>query len=168
YVDDDYSFEPENNTEFYEPYGALLPAGQARLLRLWDDLGIPHERSKQLHNYVLPIIGFDIDPNAMTVTLPSESRDKFLAALDDFCNILPGHRRRTLGEFQSFAGYANWTFNVYPLLKPGLASLYDKMAGKTHKHAGIYINASIVHDLRWMSQHIRNSSGVHFLEASSW
>ncbi|KAE9403348.1 hypothetical protein BT96DRAFT_495295 [Gymnopus androsaceus JB14] len=32
----------------YEPYGELFPRKQARLLCLWDDLGIPHKWKKQV------------------------------------------------------------------------------------------------------------------------
>ncbi|KAL1950137.1 hypothetical protein VTO73DRAFT_5260 [Trametes versicolor] len=137
YIDNDYSFDVDTNTTF-------LPSGQARLLRLWDELGVPHDRAKQVANYILPIIGFNVDPNTMIVTLPDDAQQKLLAAIDDFCDLSPGNHRRSLHDFQSFAGYANWWFNIFPLLKPGLASLYAKLAGKTSKHTGIYVNAAII------------------------
>jgi len=37
YVDDVFSYDFEDNLEWYEPYRKLLPNKQTRLLRLWDD-----------------------------------------------------------------------------------------------------------------------------------
>jgi hypothetical protein len=48
YVDDDFSYEFEGELELYEPYEAWLPAKQTQLLKLWDELGIPHEEHKQV------------------------------------------------------------------------------------------------------------------------
>ncbi|KAF7328039.1 RNase H domain-containing protein [Mycena kentingensis (nom. inval.)] len=87
YVDDSYGWEYEHNFLYYTPYDAHMPAKQVKLLLLWDYLGIPHKRAKQLHGSSLPIIGFEIDPNAMTITLPpSSSRPHIL------CQRLYRHR----------------------------------------------------------------------------
>ena len=48
YVDDTFSWEFTNNFLWYEPYTCHFPAKQALLLQLWDELGIPHEQSKQV------------------------------------------------------------------------------------------------------------------------
>ncbi|KIJ38677.1 hypothetical protein M422DRAFT_176190 [Sphaerobolus stellatus SS14] len=58
---------------WYEPYKKDLPAKQTQLLQLWDELGIPHEEPKQLWGTKLTIIGFDVDPNAMTITMPHQA-----------------------------------------------------------------------------------------------
>lgn len=168
YVDDDFGFAIVGSVQWYEPYQRYFPTPQARLLLLWDDLGIPHELPKQLHGRSLPIIGFEVDPNAMTVTLPEEGRHRLISAIDDFSSLAPGDRRRSLGEFQSFTGYANWAFNVYPLLKPALSNIYEKMAGKSDRHAGIYVNSAVIRDLQWMRDHIVRSPGVHLLSANAW
>ncbi|OBZ74757.1 hypothetical protein A0H81_05566 [Grifola frondosa] len=168
YVDDDFGFEEEGLVLFYQPYATYLPAKQVRLLLLWDEVGLPHERKKQEYGQVLTIIGFEVDPNAMTVTLPIESRTKLVNALRDFCRVPPGNRRRSLAEFQSLAGYVNWAFNVYPLLKPGLCNLYAKMSCKVNRHAGIYLNTSITRELTWIANHVEMSDGIHFLSALEW
>jgi hypothetical protein len=51
---------------------------QVRLLELWDEIGLPYEDKKQELGPILRIIGFDVDPNAMTVTIPHEARSDFL------------------------------------------------------------------------------------------
>ncbi|OBZ71265.1 hypothetical protein A0H81_08358 [Grifola frondosa] len=168
YVDDSFGFELDSRVEFYLPYRMYLPAKQAKLLCLWDQIGLPHERKKQECGPVLTIIGFDVDPNAMTVTLLQEGRIKLLEAIRSFTDVSSIRKRCPLAEFQSFAGYANWAFNVYPLLKPGLCNLYSKMAGKDNRRAGLFINAAIVRDLNWMASHIESSSGIHFLDALEW
>ncbi|KAH9858114.1 hypothetical protein C2E23DRAFT_865081 [Lenzites betulinus] len=168
YVDDDFGFALISDVSWYEPYNQFFPTPQARLLRLWDELGVPHERAKQLHGTSLPIIGFLVDPNAMTVTLPEEGKTRLLEAIDGFCDLSPGNRRRTLAEFQAFTGYANWSFNVYPLLKPALSNIYEKMAGKTEQRAGIYVNAAVANDLVWLRHHVVNASGIRLLDANAW
>ncbi|KAH9857232.1 hypothetical protein C2E23DRAFT_900451 [Lenzites betulinus] len=165
YVDDDFGFARVGDVEWYPPYQRYFPTPQARLLSLWDELGVPHEQPKQLHGLVLPVIGFEVDPNAMTVTLPSEGRERLVAAIDDFCVLTAGNRRRSLAEFQAFTGYANWAFNVYPLLKPALSNVYEKMSGKVDRRAGIYVNAAVVRDLQWLKKHVLRAPGVHLLDA---
>jgi hypothetical protein len=51
----------------------------------------------------------------MTVSIPDDAREKFLQRVTEFIDVTGTDRRHTLREFQSLAGYANWTFNVYPL-----------------------------------------------------
>ncbi|KAI0822598.1 hypothetical protein BC628DRAFT_1456958 [Trametes gibbosa] len=104
----------------------------------------------------------------MSVTLPDEGRSRLLAAIDDFCNLSPGNRCHSLAAFQAFTGYANWAFNVFPLLKPALSNVYDKVAGKSDRHAGIYVNAAILRDLRWLRSHVVNAPGIHLLTANIW
>ncbi|KAI0350282.1 hypothetical protein OH77DRAFT_1524983 [Trametes cingulata] len=168
YVDDSAGFALLGDVQWYAPYSMYMPTQQARLLTLWDDIGIPHERPKQLADLKLPYIGFLIDPNRMSVTLPDVSKSELLRDIEEFASLAPGKRRRTLAEFQAFAGYVNWCFNVFPLLQPALARVYDKMAGKSSRHAGIYLNQGILGDLRWLADHVRASPGVLLLDACAW
>ncbi|SJK99655.1 uncharacterized protein ARMOST_02963 [Armillaria ostoyae] len=70
YVDDSFSWEFVDKKTWYSPYHKLLPTKQTSLLKLFDELSVPHEEEKQLYGDILTIIGFDIDPNAMTITMP--------------------------------------------------------------------------------------------------
>ncbi|KAI0350122.1 hypothetical protein OH77DRAFT_1525152 [Trametes cingulata] len=168
YVDDNTGVALHGDVEWYAPYAAYLPTLQARLLTLWDELGVPHDRAKQLAGPTLPYIGFQVNPNAMTVTLPPEAKAKLLQAIRDFATIRPGNRHHKLGEFQAFAGYVNWALNVLPLLRPTLSNVYDKMVGKSANHAGIYVNSAIVRDLQWLAHHVEFAPGMHFLDADAW
>ena len=47
-VDDNFGWEFEGKTSYYEPYKKHMPTKQVRLLRLWDELGIPHDEEKQV------------------------------------------------------------------------------------------------------------------------
>jgi hypothetical protein len=71
---------------WYEPYHKLLPAKQAKLLLLWDELRISHKESKQVFGSSLMIIGFDINPNTMTITMPDHdtAQTDLLTALRAF------------------------------------------------------------------------------------
>lgn len=165
YVDDSFSWDFADNVLFYEPYKKFLPAKQTRLLQLWDELGIPHEERKQVFGCPLTIIGFDVDPNAMTITMPPQRRSDLIAAVREFAK--PG-QRRPLREFQRLAGWCNWSLNAYPLLRPGLSLMYSKMAGKSRAHEPIWISASLARELSWFANQIEGSDGIHILRAKEW
>ncbi|KAL1698142.1 hypothetical protein EV121DRAFT_297515 [Schizophyllum commune] len=141
------------------------PSKQVAFLCLLDELGIPHERPKQLYGEQLEIIGFVIDPNAMTITMSASSKSKLIAALRGF--TLP-HTRRSLREFQQVGGWCNWSFNVHPLLRPGLCTLYHKMRGKTQSNATIRVSARLCRELLWMADHMSHLPGVRMLELDEW
>ena len=84
YVDDTFSFEVASDSTYYKPYHSFSPTKQTHLLHLWDELGIPHEKEKQEFGPVLRIIGFQVDPNAMTVTMDQESREELLLLIRNF------------------------------------------------------------------------------------
>ena len=168
YVDDNFGFERAEALMFHARLGCRLPSQQARLLDLWDDIGLPYEDRKQEFGPTLRIIGFVMDPNAMTVTIPDDARAKFLSSISDFINISNTDRRRTLREFQALAGYANWAFNVFPLGRPGLSTLYSKIAGKTRANARIYLNSGIIRELSWLSDYISAAPPVRIFSATSW
>jgi hypothetical protein len=165
YVDDSFSWEFADNMLWYEPYQKLLPAKQTQLLSLWDELHIPHEESKQVFGSPLMIIGFDVDPNAMTITMPAQSRSDLLTALREFAH--PG-QRRPLREFQRLAGWMNWALNAYPLLRPGMSSLYHKMSGKVHAHQLIWVSVSLCRELTWFAGRMEQSDGIHIMSSREW
>ena len=141
YVDDAFSWELASNMTFYTPYNKFLPTKQARLLFLFDEIGIPHEERKQVFGSPLPIIGFDVDPNLMTITMPPSARDELVSAIRIFANP---RQRRSLRDFQRLAGWVNWSLNVYPLLRPGLSSVYEKMCRGSYPFQKLSINNKVV------------------------
>ena len=165
YIDDSFSFERADQSIYYLPYQATYPAKQTRLLQLWDELGIPHNKAKQEFGPVLRIIGLEVDPNTMTVTMDVDARSELIQLIDTFA--IAG-RKCTLKEFQRIAGHVNWAFNVFPLLKPGLSAVYSKVAGKNRDLAYIRVNTLIIYELSWVARRISNSSGVHFLKSVEW
>ena len=147
YIDDNFSFEEEGNVIWYEPYKCYFPAKQTKLLTLWDEIALPHEKPKQEYGPVLRIIGFLVDPNLMRVSMEEEDKAKLLQRVTSFTATTPGGTRRTLREFQQLAGWVNWSFNVFPLLKPALANVYAKMSGKSQPHAKLFVSRAVVLDL---------------------
>ena len=87
YVDDTFSWEFADNLLWYQPYACSFPAKQTHLLQLWDELGIPHEHTKQLFGSPLTIVGLDVDANAMTITMPQQSRTDLVTALCGFAHV---------------------------------------------------------------------------------
>ena len=165
FVDDVYSFECAKEQQYYAPYQTVYPTKQARLLTLWDELGIPHDKEKQEFGSVLRIIGFEVDPNAMTVTMDAKGRADLIELIRAFA--VPG-KKWTLKEFQRVAGHINWALDVFPFLRPGLSALYAKTAGKERDLAVIRVNSAMVRELNWITHRVQHSSGIHFLKSVEW
>lgn len=165
YVDDAFSWDFAGNLELYEPYDAFLPEKQVRLLELWDELGIPHQQEKQLFGSELRIIGFLVNTEAMTITMPRESLVDLAGAIEKFAQR---GVRKPLRDFQKLGGWVNWALNVFPLLRPGLSTLYDKMSGKIHSEQLIWVSARLCRELQWIANHMKWSAGVRILEAREW
>ena len=134
YVDDTYSWEFANNILWYELYTFHFPAKQTCLLQLWDELGIPHECSKQLFGSWLTIVGLNVDVNMMTVTIPERSWRDLVEAMHAFVNV---GQCCLLCEFQRLAVWMNWSPNTYPLLQPSMSLLYNKIVGKVNTPANM-------------------------------
>ncbi|KIP09310.1 hypothetical protein PHLGIDRAFT_58459, partial [Phlebiopsis gigantea 11061_1 CR5-6] len=166
YMDDTFAVDPNPGLFWYEPYRTSFPAYQVRLLRLWDDLGIPHRQNKQLFGRQLTIIGFHVDSDAMTVSLPPATITELTAAIREF--VLGPQQRHALKKWQQLLGWINWGLNVRPLARPGLQSSYDKMRGKNFPRAGVWINNDVRRDLLWVASLFESGAPVHFLSARSW
>ena len=90
YSDDSYSIVKASSLVKYEPFNKFMPADQVTLMNLWMELGIPFKEEKQLFGSPLTIIGIEVDPNAMTFTLPQSKRIQLLTEIKKFCDI-PHH-----------------------------------------------------------------------------
>jgi len=165
YSDDNASFDVVGDVLYYEPYNRYFPAKQTCLLRLWDELNIPHAEKKQIYGPTLPFVGFDVDPNAMTISINDERRANLFEKVVLFAK--PG-KRHTLREFESLAGHINWSFAVFPLLKPCLSAVYAKTSGKSLSLAPIRVNNAICEELQWFLKHACLSNGILLLSTIAW
>lgn len=166
YMDDNFTAELAGSLRWYAKYGRLMPAGQATLLELWDELNISHRDSKQLHGPRLTIIGFEVGTLAFAFTLPA---DRKLALLDAISQFLSSPDcRRSLREWQQMVGWCNWALNVAPRLRPALQSSYAKLSRGSKPHARIFINKAVCRDLTWFSNILRDFDGRLFLKSSLW
>ena len=168
YIDDNFSFEEEGKVTWYAPYQCYFPTKQARLLCLWDEIGLPHEKSKQEYAPVLRIIGFMVDPALMCVSMDDDDKDQLIQRISDFIATALGGTSRTLREFQQLAGWINWSFNVFPLLKPALSNVYAKISGKSESHAKVFVSKAVVRDLEWFIAHMKQSDGVLLFGDMEW
>ena len=100
--------------------------------------------------------------------MDEEDRERLLQRVKDFMATAPGETRRSLREFQQLAGWINWSFNVFPLLKPALSNVYAKIGGKTGTHAKIFVSKGVVRDLSWYVSHVETSDGVYLFEDEDW
>lgn len=145
----------------YAPYHKLLPVKQTKLLLLFDELGVPHNERKQIYGASLTIISLNVDPNAMMITMPSDARCNLVTTVHSFTNA---HQCCTLKDFQCLVGWVNWALNAYPLLHPGLSSLYEKMF---HQGSQLFqqlsVSIAISNELQWLTNHVDRSDGVHII-----
>jgi len=137
---------------------------QARLLKLWDETGIPHKRKKQVYGKRLTILGIDVDVAEMTFTLLLESKTRLEQELVDWCQ--KGVRKR-VKEWKQIAGWINWALNVYPLLRPALNNVYAKIRGK-NQDVRVWANKAIKEDLEWVRRKVKESDGVLLLRSVLW
>ncbi|KIY49597.1 hypothetical protein FISHEDRAFT_72909 [Fistulina hepatica ATCC 64428] len=165
YVDDSFSWDFADNLEWYEPYQEYYPAKQACLLKLWDRIGIPHEKRKQEHGISLVVIGLLVDTSLMTISMPDHSHDDLVLALRGFA--VP-RQRRPLLHFQRLGGWVNWALNVHPLFKPGLSTLYAKIRGKEQTYLAIWVSVRLCRELLWIAEHLVSSHGVRMLKSRTW
>jgi hypothetical protein len=100
----------------------------------------------------------------MRVLMDEEDRIRLIRQVSEFLATAPGGTRRTLWEFQQLAGWMNWSFNVFPLLKPALSNVYEKIGGKTESHAKIFVSKAVIRDLDWFILHARKSDGIYLFE----
>lgn len=145
YVDDAYSWDYANHVQYYEPYNQVMPQNQVSLLRCFDVLGVMHEFLKQLSAPTLPVLGILVNSNELTFTMTLDTRQCLLASIDGFINS----KVKTLQACHALAGFINWSLNVFPCLRPGLASLYVKMSGTYLPNQKVHINEDVVQDLSW-------------------
>ena len=81
YMDNAWSYEMNSSLQLYKPYNEFYPSKQVQLLHLWDEISLPHEKSKQVFGPSLCIIGFDIDPCSMSISFPSEIKQALITAI---------------------------------------------------------------------------------------
>ena len=58
--------------------------------------------------------------------------------------------------------------NVLPWACPALTEMYRKMSGKVHANKGLYLNAQIHEDLKWLIDIIPATIGIRFIDAGLW
>jgi hypothetical protein len=167
YMDDAWSYDMNPSLCLYEPYNEFYPSKQVQLLQLWDEISLPHEKSKQLFGAALRIIGLDIDPHSMAISFLPEIKQALVLAIREFTDTTIS-RRRSLVQWQRLIGWINWSLNVFPLLRPALQSSYAKIAGKLIPKATIYLNQAVITDLRWLADTIDMSDGLCLLKSVAW
>jgi hypothetical protein len=156
YMDDSFGIDEEDNLMWYQNYKKDMPANQVKLLSLWDELGIPHQPHKQLFGTSLTLIGIYVNPNGLIFTLPKQALDELLQEIEDFMFWSENKHGASwlLRRWQRLAGWMNWSFNVFPLLKPVLNRLYPKIVGKDCPLTKIWVNNAIREDLKWATHHM--------------
>ena len=157
YVDDNFGWEFEGKKQYYKLYKKHMPAKQAKLLTLWDELGIPHEEDKQLSGPCLPILGYEVDANKMTVNVPDEKKKKVV-------QLLRSHAREgkpyTVKDLQTAAGSVNSTLSLYPQIRPGLHVLFNEMAKQEPGATKLKVTKDVARTLSGLASFLENAPPV--------
>ncbi|KIJ43077.1 hypothetical protein M422DRAFT_170302 [Sphaerobolus stellatus SS14] len=167
YMDNTFNYKMNPELEYYRPYNRSYPKKQVALLRLWDEIGLPHSVKKQEFGSSLVIIGFHVDPVCMSLSIPYSARMEMVTAIRQFLDTTHS-RRHPLKQWQQLLRWGNWALNVFPLLRPALQLSYLKIAGKTWPNAGIVLNCSVMRDLSWFADRVESTHGLHFFEDVEW
>ena len=93
------------------------------MLLLWDELNVLHAKKKQVYGPKIPYVGFNVDPNVMSISLSAEHRAELITKVQDFERVGAGH--------------ISWFIPVWPLLHPCLSAMYVKIVGKTEWLAAV-------------------------------
>jgi hypothetical protein len=83
YVDDAFSYDPDEELAFYAPYKSFYPRKQVAFQRLFDEVRIPHEK-KQEFGHELVIIGLEVSLESMSIVMPLEKRKKLAEEIERF------------------------------------------------------------------------------------
>ncbi len=62
----------------------------------------------------------------------------------------------------------NWSLNVFPLLKPALCNVYEKISGRHEAYKKLYLNEAVKGDLEWFLRHIQTSPASSSLMPLDW
>ena len=93
YVDDVFSHKFQDTMVLYPRYRMLLPRNQQCLLSCFNNLAVPHDCPKQTHDVSQPVIGMLVDAGAMSITMPADTKDLLVRAIDAFCSLRPRTKR---------------------------------------------------------------------------
>lgn len=146
--------------------GRQWPHRQVQLLVLWELIACPFEDHKQDHGEVLKIIGFWVDVNAGSISLPPDSVPDIVAKIELFLDT--PNWSSDLWSWQHLAGHLNWLLNVLPWGCPALTEMYQKISGKNWSHCSVPINAAVIADLTWLKTIIPSAIGIQFTDISLW
>ena len=128
------------------PNNEWYPKKQVVLLHLYDKLGLPHAKKKQLFGQTLDIIGLHVNPHDMISSMSDVSRNELTSTVCQFIDTSKNHRC-LLMEWQCILGWINWGLNVYPLACPALQLAYSNISGKQIGHTPSFLNREVIHIL---------------------
>jgi hypothetical protein len=165
YSDDSFGPELASNVTWYSLYHKFMPTNQVKLLQLWDEINLPHKESKQIFGSPLTIIGIEVDANTLSMTMPPDTLQQLIIVIHEF---ISANHKFTLREWQKLAGWINWSFNVFPLLRPALNNFYAKIGGKSAPNKFIRINNAVRADLEWAALHLAQDDGVRLMHQMYW
>ena len=84
YVDDIFSIRRGGDLCWYPLYAKAMPTAQVGVLKLLDKIRLPHVEKKQISGAVIPVLGFEVDPNWMSAYLSFEKHELLVECVGNF------------------------------------------------------------------------------------
>ena len=167
YMDDAWSYKMDLTLVYYKPYDLWFPHKQVKLLLLYNELGLPHVKKKQVFGWSLEIIGLYVNPIDMTINMSDRSHNNLITTIQAFVDTSQS-RRHPVIKWQRILRWINWGLNAYPLVHPTLQPAYTKITGKHISCARLYLNWSVIQNFLWLADTIEASEGIHILNSIEW
>ena len=84
YINNIFSIGTAWDLTWYLPYHQTMPTTQAKVLHLLDEINLPHANRKQISGKIIPVLGFKVNPDAMSTSLSKEKWDRLVDAVCTF------------------------------------------------------------------------------------
>ena len=110
YMDDYFGWDFADKMVLFQ--GQQRPARQVQLLLLWERIACLFEDRKQECGEELKIIGFWVNINLGTISLPPHSVSDICEKIRAF--LTTPNRKPSLRDWQRLSGHLNWLLNVLP------------------------------------------------------
>ncbi|GAA5880929.1 hypothetical protein JCM1840_002099 [Sporobolomyces johnsonii] len=143
YMDDAFGVDLSGRTSQVAHDGEVreVPAAQAAIIAVWDELGLAWKWKKALHGRRLTITGIVVDLDDYSLSLEPEAVDKFSIAAASF--LATSDRQPPLRHWRQLAGWANWALTVRPWARPLLSPLFSKLGRASSPYSKVFINRAV-------------------------
>ncbi|GAA5883172.1 hypothetical protein JCM1840_003420, partial [Sporobolomyces johnsonii] len=143
YMDDAFGVDLSGRTSQVAHDGEVreVPAAQAAIIAVWNELGLAWKWKKALHGRRLTITGIIVDLDDYSLSLEPEAVDKFSVAAASF--LATPNCQPPLRHWRQLAGWANWALTLRLWARPLLSPLFSKLGRASSPYSKVFINRAV-------------------------